>query len=51
MATEGGQLPAGVVQCAMLDLKEAEFGRESELMTTRKCEFSGGKTNDSIVFA
>ena len=25
-ATEGGQLAAGVVQCAILDLKEADFG-------------------------
>ena len=39
-ATEGGQLAAGVVQCAILDLKEAEFGWQSELVTTKKCEFS-----------
>ena len=50
-ATEGGQLAAGVVQCAILDLKEAEFGWQSELVTTKKCEFSEGKINDSIVFA
>ena len=35
----------------MLDLKEAEVGWQIELVTTRKCEFSEGKTNDSIVFA
>ena len=40
-----------MVQCAILDLKEAGFGRQSELVTTKKCEFSEGKTNDSIVFA
>ena len=40
-----------MVQCAFLDLKEAEFGWQSELVTTKKCEFSQGKTNDSIVFA
>ena len=50
-ATEGGQLAAGVVQCAMLDLKEAEFGWQSELVTSKKCEFSDGKTNDSISVA
>ena len=50
-ATEGGQLAAGVVQCAILDLKEAEFGWQSELVTTKKCEFSEGKTNHSIVVA
>ena len=38
-----------MVQCATLDLKEAEFGWQSELVTTKKCEFSCGKTNDSIV--
>ena len=40
-----------MVQCAILDLKDAEFGWQSELVTTKKCEFSYGKTNDSIVFA
>ena len=40
-----------MVQYAILDLKEAEFGWQSELVTTKKCEFSYGKTNDSIVFA
>ena len=50
-ATEGGQLAAGVVQCAILDLKETEVGWQSELVTTKKCEFSHGNTNDSIVFA
>ena len=40
-----------MVQCAILDLKEAEVGWQSELVTTKKCEFSEGKTNDSIVFA
>ena len=35
----------------MLDLKEAEFGWQSELVTTKKCELSEGKTNDSIVVA
>ena len=28
-----------MVQCAMLDLKEAEFGWQSGLVTTKKCEF------------
>ena len=32
-------------------LQEAEFGWQSELATTKKCEFSDGKTNDSIVLA
>ena len=32
-------LAEGVVQCAMLDFKKAEVGCESELVTTRKCEF------------
>ena len=41
----------GVVQYAILVLKETEFGWQSELVTTRKCEFSERKTNDSIVFA
>ena len=50
-AAEGGQLAAGVVQCATLDLKETEFGWQSELVTTKKCQFSQRKTNDSIVFA
>ena len=50
-ATEGGQLAAGVVQCAISDLKEAEFGWQSGLVTTKKCRFSEGNTNDSIVFA
>ena len=40
-----------MVQCATLDLKEAEFGWQNELVTTKKCEFSQGKLNDSIVFA
>ena len=40
-----------MVQCAILDLKEAEVGWQSEIVTTKKCEFSEGKTNDSIVFA
>ena len=40
-----------MVQCAILDLKEVEFGWQSELVTIKKCEFSGGKTKDSIVFA
>ena len=40
-----------MVQCAILDLKDAEFGWQSELVTTKKCEFSDGRTNDSIVFA
>ena len=40
-----------MVQCAILDLKEAEFGWQSELLTTKKCRFSEGNTNDSIVFA
>ena len=40
-----------MVQCAILDLNEAEFGWQSEFVTTRKCQFSYGKTNDSIVFA
>ena len=44
-------MAAGLVQCAILDLKEAEFGWQSELVTTKKCEFSDGKTNDSIVVA
>ena len=39
-ATEGGQLAAGVVPCAILDLKEAEFGWQGELVTTKKCVFS-----------
>ena len=39
-----------MVQCAILDFKEAEFGWQSELVTTKKCEFSE-KINDSIVFA
>ena len=34
-----------------MDLKEAEFGWQSELVTTKKCEFSDGKANDSIVVA
>ena len=34
-----------------MDLKEAEFGWQSELVTTKKCEFSHGKINDSIVLA
>ena len=42
-ATEQGKLTAGVVQSAMLDLKEAEFGWQNELVTTKKCEFSHGK--------
>ena len=33
-----------------MDLKEAEFGWQSELVTTKKCEFSQRKINDSIVF-
>ena len=40
-----------MVQCAILGIKEAEFGWQSELVTTKKCEFSEGKTNDSIVLA
>ena len=40
-----------MVQYAILDLKEAEFGWQSELVTTKKCQFSYGKTKDSIVFA
>ena len=40
-----------MVQCAILNLKEAEVGWQSELVTTQKCEFSYGKTNDSIVLA
>ena len=40
-----------MVQCAILDLKEAEVGWQSELVTTKKCESSHGKTNDSIVVA
>ena len=40
-----------MVQCAILDLKEAEFGWQRELVTIKKCEFSEGKINDSIVFA
>ena len=51
LATEGGQLAAGAVQCAILDFKEAEFGWEGELVTTKTCEFSEGKTNESIVLA
>ena len=31
--------------------QRAEFGWQSELVTTKKCRFSDGKTNDSIVFA
>ena len=50
-ATEGGWLATGVVQYAILVIKEAEFGCQSELVATRRCEFSEGKTNDSIVFA
>ena len=34
-----------------LDLKEAEVGWQNELVTTKKCKFSEGKTNDSIVVA
>ena len=48
-ATEGGQLAAGLVQCAILDLKEAEIEWQRELVTTKKCEFPQGKTNDSII--
>ena len=40
-----------MVQCAILDLKSQEFRSESELVTTKKCEFPDGKTNDTIVFA
>ena len=40
-----------MVPCAILDIKEAEFGWHSELVATKKCQFSQGKTNDSIVFA
>ena len=40
-----------MVQCAILDLKEAEVGWQSELVTPKKCQFSKGKTEDSIVFA
>ena len=40
-----------MVQCAILDIKEAEFGMQSELVTTKRGEFSYGETNDSIVFA
>ena len=40
-----------MVQYAILNLKEPELRCESELVTTKKCEFSYGKTNDSIVFA
>ena len=40
-----------MVQCAILDLRDAEFGWQSELVTTKKCEFSHGKTKDSIVLA
>ena len=32
-----------MIQCAILDLKKAEVGCESELVTTRKREFSDGK--------
>ena len=31
--------------------QRSEFGWQSELVTTKKCEFSWGKTNDSSVFA
>ena len=31
--------------------KKQNLGGQSELVTTKKCEFSQGKTNDSIVFA
>ena len=40
-----------MVPCAILDFKEAEFWWQSEVVTAKKCEFSEGKTNDSIVFA
>ena len=40
-----------MVQCAILDHKEAEFVWQSNLVTAKKCEFSHGKTKDSIVFA
>ena len=33
------------------DFKEAEFGWQSEHVTTKKCKFSYRQTNDSIVFA
>ena len=32
-----------MVQCAIVDLKEAEFGWQSELVTTKKCEFPNEK--------
>ena len=33
------ELAAGLVQYAILDLKEAEFGWQNELVTTKKCDF------------
>ena len=49
LATEGGRVVARAVQAAYFDLKEARFGWQNELMTTKKCEFSEGKTKESIL--
>ena len=35
----------------MLDPKASDFRCKNELVTIEKCEFSEGKTNDSVVWA
>jgi hypothetical protein len=51
LATEGGGLAARVVQSESVDHKDSDVGHQSELMATTKCQFYGGKADDSMVLA
>ena len=51
MATDDVEAVTVVVEGAMLGSKGSDFGCKSELVSIEKCEFSVGKTNDSMVLA
>ena len=51
MATDGEEAVTTVAEGAILDPKASDVRCKSELVTIKKCEFSYGKTNDSMVSA
>ena len=49
MATDDEEAVTVVAEGAILDPKASDFGCKSERVTIEKCEFSYGKTNDSML--
>ena len=49
LATDDEEAVTVVAEGAILDPKVSDLGCKSKLVSIKKCEFSDGKTNDSMV--